>query len=429
MNLSINKILQGNALKVLKTLPDNSIDCSFSSPPYWNLRNYETDGEIWDEDENCEHDWSKETKRELNLIPGNAEFKRPWREQATGIVSNGSFCKKCKSWRGELGMEPTVDLFIKHLVNIFTEVMRVLKPSGSCFVNLGDTYMNNSSYYTRGRQGYGKDKIGMVYKKDNTIKQKSLCLIPYRFAIEMIERGFIIRNIINWRKPNALPSGVNDRFTVDSEPIFFITKEPTYYFKQQFEPYTNKLERWGGEQLKVKDKSLLDEGNEQETYRDRSLRPNAMGKNKRTTWDINVRGFSQAHFATFNEKLVKPILDAACPKYVCKKCGKPREEIIEYDKIQTRPGNYTKYPDEMRSDTLKKRQISIPKVKGLTDCGCGVGFEPGIILDPFIGSGTVGMVAKANQKNFIGIELNPTYIKMAEDRIKQTTVQYSFLEE
>ena len=184
---------------------------------------------------------------------------------------------------------------------------------------------------------------------------KSLLMIPYRFAWSMIEKGWILRNVINWTKPNQMPSSAKDRFTVDFEPIFMFVKSQKYYFEQQFEPYSKPMNRWGGENLEANGKSEWDKGTKQTTYRKRNMRPNPDGRNMRTTWNINTKPFSEAHFAVYPEKLVERMILSGCP-------------------------------------------------------------ENGIVLDPFHGSGTTGIVAKKLNRNFIGYELNPDYIKISKKR-------------
>jgi DNA modification methylase len=178
--LKVNEIYQGDALSVLKQFPSESVDCVVTSPPYWALRDY-------------------------------------------GV-------------EGQLGLEPTAAEYVDKLGDIFDEVRRVLKPTGTCWVNLGDTYMNNSSYSERGQQGFGNDKVGMIYKRSKEVPQKSLCQIPSRFAIEMCNRGWILRNEIIWYKPNCMPASVKDRFTVDFEKLFFFVKQENYRFEQQYDP-------------------------------------------------------------------------------------------------------------------------------------------------------------------------------------------------
>jgi len=149
---------------------------------------------------------------------------------------------------------------------------------------------------------------------------------------------------------------------------------------------------------------------------------NLNGRNKRCVWRITTKPFKEAHFATYPEELCQTPIKAGCPEFVCKKCGKAREKIIDIKTLERyelnkddpnyRPARYEgKYKQGMRY--AKKTD------KGYTDCGCGAGWEGGIVLDPFFGAGTTGLVAKQLRRNYIGIELNPAYIKIAEDRLRQ----------
>jgi site-specific DNA-methyltransferase (adenine-specific) len=429
-----NKILNGNSLEVLKTLPDNSIDCCITSPPYWGLRDY-----------------------------GHDE---------------------------QLGSEKHFKEFVNNLCNVFDEVKRVLKPTGTCFVNLGDTYMNDSSYSEKGIQGFGKDKIGMIKKEKQGVPKKSLCMIPERFAIEMVDRGWCLRNQIIWHKPNAMPSSANDRFTVDFEKIFFFVKQPTgYYFEQQIEETKAQVI----EPRMMKEVRQI--ASEKSKYK--GFQARTMTRNARTTWSINTECTKEAHFATYPQKLVEQMILAGCPELVCSKCGVSKKTIskpilqdnkvgeeVFYDKskpysIQERNG----YIEARDLPTLKDLRTYLKKWKGnntvesientmksqaphhwfsgesypsaedwiklkeilhfddeydnaitnikfkpsekckttyyneIESCNCGVEFNNGIVLDPFFGSGTTGIYARKSNRNFVGIELNNKYIKIAENRL------------
>jgi DNA modification methylase len=306
--MELNTILQGDCLQVLKTLPSESVDCVVTSPPYWALRDY-------------------------------------------GV-------------EGQLGLEPTFQEYITKLCDIFDEVKRVLKKSGTCWVNMGDTYYgvgnNRGNTKTlseiqkgnRGAQGQVQQKWDF-----SSYPAKSLCMIPSRFAIEMSNRGWILRNEIIWHKPNCMPSGVKDRFTVDFEKVFFFVKNKKYWFETQYEPHTRLWDaRNGGNMADVghKKNGKIEAKN---THPNGYPLPNHLGRNKRTVWRVATKPFREAHFATYPEALIEPMIKAGCPL-------------------------------------------------------------DGVVLDPFIGSGTTGLVAKKQGKNYIGIELNPKYIEMAEKRIK-----------
>lgn len=262
---------------------------------------------------------------------------------------------------GQIGVEKTIDEYVNNLTAVFTEAKRVLKKTGTIFIVLGDTY--------------GEDK--------------SLCLVPEKFAQKMVDNGFILRSKIIWYKPNCIPSSVNDRFGLDWEYIFMFTKSRKYYFKLQYEPYSESTikefkKAYNGKGLKdyegnnvqnpsdIKRRIVMKGqrfgGNKHKGYgtptysgKEWTIDPDkffSQGRRKRSVWRITLKGFHQSHFAIFPEELVKQCLDAGCP------------------------------PDE------------------------------GIILDMFMGAGTTALTALKNNRRFIGIELNPDYIKIAQKRIE-----------
>jgi len=297
-----NKILQGDCLDILKTIPDESVDCVVTSPPYWALRDY-------------------------------------------GVV-------------GQLGLESTFQEYITKLCDIFDEVKRVLKKEGTCWVNIGDTYGGTGNKGNSKDPKYKEGRNGQVKAINKSATQKSLCQIPSRFAIEMSNRGWILRNEIIWHKPNCMPSSVKDRFTVDFEKVFFFVKNKKYWFEQQLEKSIwfekDKRAITGG--ITKSGKSITSEGNQYQINKSGSFRKDG-NRNKRCVWQIPTKPFKEAHFATYPETLIEPMIKAGCP-------------------------------------------------------------ENGIVLDPFFGAGTTGLVAKKQNKNFIGIELNPDYIKIAEARLQ-----------
>lgn len=155
--------------------------------------------------------------------------------------------------------------------------------------------------------------------------------------------------------------------------------------------------------------------------------PNPNGRNKRAVWQVASQPFPEAHFATYPEKLIETPIKAGCPEYVCRKCGTPREKILEKEFIpqedvslvkNKRGGVNGKPMDASNRWQGFPRGKNKIKFKGYTDCKCYAGFEPGIVLDPFMGNGTTALVALKNHKRFVGIELNPEYIKIANKRIK-----------
>jgi DNA modification methylase len=365
-------------------------------------------------------------------------FTADYHDRAT--YSN--FCKKCGAWKGSLGLEPTFELYIKHLCDIFDEAKRVLRNDGTCWVNLGDSYASSGGAsrhfgyqdpkYTNGRCGNFIEPSAFP----QSVLPKSLCLIPFRFAIEMVNRGWIIRNVIIWHKPNCMPSSAKDRFTVDFEYLFFFVKNKKYWFEQVFEPHSPAgierakypVNKFGGQKNHLGALGKGAKGGSEVV----KVELDPQGRNKRTVWTIPTKPYPEAHFAVYPAELIRTCIKAGCPKYVCKKCGKVREKIIDNsERVNTRPGLDTgnkKSGKELdpnkelhKSDLSKYRQQIVYKNKGYTDCHCNAGFRPGIVVDPFIGSGTTAEEAIRQGKDYIGIELKEEYIELIKKRLKKVT--------
>jgi DNA modification methylase len=279
-------------------------------------------------------------------------------------------------------------------------------------------------------------------------------MIPFRFAIEMQNRGWILRNVIIWHKNNCMPCSVKDRFTVDFEYLFFFVKNKKYFFETQYEPIKTETiqrnkygltpkKRVGACGTDRKSGSFASrmppiggkkqtEGNFNDTYSGNTPEWNELGRNKRTVWTINTKPFKEAHFAVYPEALCEIPIKSGCPEFVCNKCGKPREKIIESDWKEKREGTWKEaensgkemqrtntHRQTMAGGLLQIKEPSNIKFIGYSSCGCNSGFSGGIVLDPFLGSGTTGLVALKQNKNFIGIELNEKYISIAKNRLKK----------
>lgn len=441
----------------------------------WALRDYGIEPMIWDGDINCEHRWEDTTYvRNTDLTAGT--------KQRTNIGSVGrdepvqnAFCSLCGAWRGCLGLEPTIELYLKHLVGIFDEAKRVLRDDGVAFVNLGDTY-NNATPGARDAERWPKQSRNdhtPDKRPPATVPIKSLCLIPFRFAIAMVERGWILRNTIIWSKPNPMPSSAKDRFTVDFEYVFFFSKssKPTFWIHSRklrmtgkkpkpdhiwihkntglecdYQPFSdrickgkkrfwNRRNLWEGEdywfepQYEEQCQSTIDHApRKPRTLKgedEKGLKPTfgsinelPLGRNKRTTWTIPTEAFPEAHFATFPQALVEPMIKCGCPEFVCPKCGKARVKVYEtIGKKQVSWGvdRKARVFGTPGQPAMKNIDVEI----GLTSCSCNAGYEPGIVLDFFCGSGTVGKVAAYLRRNYILIDAKEEYCQMAEERVKE----------
>jgi DNA modification methylase len=308
----LNQFLCGDTETILKLFPDESIDCIVTSPPYWALRDYGVNGQI--------------------------------------------------------GLETSIEDYLDKLFAVFTELKRILKPSGTCWVNFGDTYANKNK---GGHRNKPQDNIFDSLTKRATfsklttslsIPPKSLCLIPSQFALRMIEKGWILRNELIWHKPNVMPQSAKDRFTVDFEKLFFFTKSPRYYFDQPYEPLKN-IERLQRRRLNPDNQHKHSYGKpfisaiNPETFHQSRKRILERGRIKRSVWTIGTRAYHGKHFASYPPQLIEIPITAGCP-------------------------------------------------------------EQGIVLDPFMGSGTTAVVAKQHNRNFIGIDLNSEYVELARKRLE-----------
>jgi DNA modification methylase len=348
----INKIYEGDVLQVLKTFPDESIDCCVTSPPYWGLRDYGTATWIGG-DCNCDH---------KQYLGGHGDDSmKQVSSNGTQMYNYKDICKKCGAVRQDkqIGLEKTPEEYVQTMVVIFNEVKRVLKKEGTLWLNLGDSYCGSGSKGDLKDPEHPEGRNGLSVALNNRIegmKPKDLVGIPWMTAFALRSAGWYLRQDIIWHKPNPMPESVTDRCTKSHEYIFLLSKSNKYYFDQILEPYTEPMNRWGGDELVANNESMWDEGTGQSTYRDRNMRPNPDGKNKRSVWTVNTRPYKEAHFATFPEELIIPMIKAGCP-------------------------------------------------------------ENGVVLDPFMGAGTTGLVCKKLNRNYVGIELNPKYIEIAEKRI------------
>ena len=282
-------------------------------------------------------------------------------------ATSGTFCQSCGAWRGELGLEPTFRLFIAHLIDIFRAVKRVLKPTGTCWVNLGDSYASYKDCKSVSQtlaKGTGNEQAHVIPKglsvtrnprmlREQGMPNKSLMNIPARFAIAMTdELQMIQRNEIIWHKPACMPSSATDRFTVDFEPIYFFAKNPKYKFNQQLEESASDWTKKGG--------SIINATGYQDGAYGKRVSTGVVAdgetRNKRTTWRIPFEPQKEKHYASYPTKLVEPMILAG------------------------------------------------------TD-------EGDTVLDPFNGTGTTGIVALRNRREYIGIELQPEYVEIANRRL------------
>ena len=318
------RIVTGDALAALSGLPDQSVNCCVTSPPYWGLRDYGVDGQI--------------------------------------------------------GLEETPEAYVARLVEVFREVRRVLKDDGTCWINLGDSYVaaqggrqsaagllpKSGTRITHGKprerddvdcsSWSTRDVTSKVIPPRGLLKPKDLVGIPWMVAFALRADGWYLRQDIIWHKPNPMPESVRDRCTKAHEYMFLLSKSAWYY-------YDAEAVKEDAQHPEIRHKSSNKSDAQEAAFHGRA--PTNLGRcgtsddgkrNRRSVWTVSTKPFKGAHFATFPPALVEPCILAGCP----------------------------------------------------------VG---GTVLDPFAGAGTTGLVALEEGRNFLGIELNPDYVTLIEKRL------------
>lgn len=382
-------VYQGHVLDVLREMPDESVDCCVTSPPYWGLRDY-------------------------------------------GVA-------------GQIGLEKTPEEYVAVMVEVFREVRRVMRKHGTLWLNLGDSYAG--SWGAQGRSGSMSERsvvqarsiaahpknVSRTGSVDpaSGLKPKDLVGIPWRVACALQADGWYLRSDIIWSKPNPMPESVTDRPTKSHEYVFLLSKSERYFFDQEAVRETGSTGSWGEMPPIGGVKQVGAKGNN--TYSGNTP-PSDGRRNIRSVWTIATQPYPEAHFATFPRELPERCIKAGCPEHVCSECGKARERITE------RPTGPTFAPlaiedsgalpngrgthRNMGARYQKHLNENPPQTVGFTDCGHNA-YVPGVVLDPFAGSGTTLAVARDLGRKSIGIELNPDYIRLIEKRCAQLSLEAS----
>jgi DNA modification methylase len=371
------KVYCGDVLESLRKLPDEYVQCVVTSPPYWGLRDY-------------------------------------------GV-------------KGQLGLEPAPEEYTANMVKVFRDVWRVLRPDGVVWLNLGDSYAGSggpgSQYDNKSGSGYkGEFK---KYKNPNrsvaNLKPKDLVGVPWRVAFALQDDGWWLRSDIIWGKGNCMPESVTDRPTRSHEYIFLLTKSRKYFYDAEAikEPIAEsskkrmKYPRYAEDSKGATGKYAVIN----EKYNTRNTK-----RNKRTVWHINTKPYKSAHFAVFPPELPKICILAGTSPKACPKCGAPWERVVDkLDKRHwTERGNYSSKKLQALKATGFRNDgggnflgSSVVTLGWQPTCSCKGNDGSGkcIVLDPFAGSGTTLQVAEELGRDSIGIELNPEYCELIEERM------------
>jgi len=377
------EIREGDCLESLRAMPAGSVQCCVTSPPYWGLRNY-----------------------------GHED---------------------------QLGMEETPDLFVANMVKVFAEVKRVLRDDGTLWLNIGDSYAgswgNQGRKSERGTQRpINGEMLSPVHDSrypdagSNTgkipegadFKAKDLVGIPWLLAFALRADGWYLRSEIIWAKPNPMPESVTDRPTKAHEQVFLLTKSPRYFYDAPAIAEASVIGAGAVRNITPGDKGA----DASRCDGDRFGVVNDGTRNKRTVWSVPSAPFKGAHFATFPPKLIEPMILAGSPPKCCGECGAPWERVVERKPMVVEPTK--KRAEWQGADDHARTQVGgtmtqAPESKT-------VGWQPtcdhnddtgsSVVLDPFSGSGTTGMVALRHDRSYIGLELNPEYAELSRNRIR-----------
>ena len=391
------EVREGDALEQLREMPDESVQCCVTSPPYWGLRDYGVDG--------------------------------------------------------QLGIEETPEKFVASMVEVFAEVRRALRTDGTLWLNIGDSYAARKTGRTDqgrdiggrgGNYGDGSFAPGVQRQAPPGLKQKDLVGIPWMLAFALRADGWYLRRDIIWSKPNPMPESVIDRPTSAHEYLFLLSKSPRYFYdaeairepatfagpngaqksphSQGFGRRTREEEETRQDKQRGHGRRHLNDRWDQMSKEDQQ----ALGRNKRSVWTIATKPYSEAHFATFPPALVESCILAGTPEQACGKCGAPWQRLTEVD--------YVKSPKHGSGSVVGRKDVSgqnnfdgagMPRLNKVVTtlgfeaiCECDAEPIPAVVLDPFAGAATTGLVATRLNRSFIGVELNPEYVELGRNRIR-----------
>lgn len=414
-------IHEGDAVETLSELPESSVHMAMCSPPYYGLRDYDVEGQI--------------------------------------------------------GLEDTLHGYIRSIVRVGDQLQRVLRDDGNWWLNLGDTFAGGGGAAGKpddwddlhDDENYPSDPPA----RNADFRRKQKMLVPHRVAIALQDAGWIVRADCPWVKPNPMPHPVEDRLHEHKEFIFHLTPEPDYWFDLDSvrEPHKEcSIQRSSREDNRHDHSALQSVANEETLDPDQFVHPN--GKNPGDVFEIPVHPFPDAHFAVYPPELCETPIKSSCPSEVCVECGSPRKRQTEEIPLEDLDSEEIDRDQRRRAleiateSDLGKEHFEALRAVGITDapygqeqvwtgrnrdeverlagraitvlgsyareftvtktvtsgwafpCDCETDeTEPGIVLDPFAGAGTTCLVAKRLGRRFVGVDLNPEYVAIAQQRV------------
>jgi DNA modification methylase len=430
----VARVLRGDAIELLGSLPEGFAQTAITSPPYWGLRDYGVPARVWGGEAGCRH---------------------RWKAAARGApIGRGRRCSRCGAWKGCLGLEPEPGMYVEHLVAVMREVRRCLRPDGTLWLVLGDSFAgagpSGASYESpstrRRAAGHGVDgafrvsrrlgEQGLDYSTKRPVapaglKPKDLIGVPWRVALALQADGWWLRADTIWQKPNAMPESVRDRPTRAHEYVFLLSPSARYHYDAFAVREPDKGRRSGNGYVRAE---RLSYGGAEAPRGQGGEWLGGGGRNRRSVWSIPTECFGGAHFATFPEALVEVCLLAGTSPVACRRCGAPWRRVVSsrrlLDGVHELRGSWTEESARGRSG-----RSPLPTGHGhwrVTVERETVGWEPGCdhddpgarcaVLDPFAGAATTGLVAGRHGRDFVGVELSAGYARMARRRLREAAV-------
>ncbi len=422
------RIINADVMDGLRQMPDESVHCVVTSPPYWGLRDYGT-GRWEGGDDACDH-------RSPTMRDGRNEDRAKLAgsvatNMAQLLTAHSAPCGKCGAVKvdRQLGLERTYQEHVDAVVAVFREVRRVLRSDGTLWLNYGDSYATSvNGRSAADTKAVGNDDRTFRDKPFSTIqgvlKPKDLCGIPWRVAFALQADGWWLRSDIIWAKPNPMPESVTDRPTKSHEYVFLLTKAERYYYDAEAIKEAAVADHPSGNGFKRDARLTYQNGDGSARGNDKQWIDVGGSRNKRSVWTVATAPFSEAHFATFPPDLIEPMIKAGTSQHgCCAKCGAPWERVIDVESRPNAPPCNGKYDGIGKHRTVAGGVSNDARARvdmgWHPTCECSATVIPCTVLDPFSGAGTTCLVADRLQRNAIGIELNPEYAAMSEARINK----------